>query len=59
MYTDRTSVAELIASLQLFTDLVEGESRTVTAQTSHRQYLVTGVRTDEFGDPIIEIEFID
>lgn len=52
-------VPELIAALQQYTDLIDGEPRVATAQTMHRQYLVTGVRTDEFGDPLIEIEFID
>jgi hypothetical protein len=53
------SVPELITALQQYMDLVDGEPRQVTAQTRHRQYSVTGVRTDEFGDPLIEIEFID
>lgn len=32
--------------------------RSPTAETNHRQYVITGVRTNNEGDPVIMIEFI-
>jgi hypothetical protein len=31
----------------------------ITAETNSRRYFVTGVRTNEFGNPVIIIEFND
>lgn len=35
------------------------EPRGITAETYSRRYLVVGLRTDDMGDPVIEIEFDD
>jgi hypothetical protein len=53
------TVPELITALAPYADEVDGEARTLTVQTRHRRYLVTGVRAGQDGDPVIEVVFDD